>query len=181
MVERGRGVRLLGRSLDNPVTAALLLVGMEREVRLLRVVAVMVVEVRVILDIGDVCAAIAVIVRVRGSPNLALLRPSGGPFILMGEAMRVVSSLTGPLRLLMGSHPRTLIGEVAVVAPPTHVVMRVVAATLGANLSADWWWGLIGRPGARAGLLDGSQSTLSHAVWRSVTPKTKKIIRRQNT
>lgn len=88
----------------------------------------------------------------------------------MGEAMRVVSSITGPLRLLMGSHPRTLIGEVAVVAPPTHVVMRVVAAALGANLSADWWWGLIGRPGARAGLLDGSQSTLSHAVWRSVTP-----------
>lgn len=169
-MEWWRGICLLGRGLNNPVAAVLLLMGVEREVRLLRVVAVMVVEVRIALNSGEVCSTVAIVVRVWGSPYLALLSSSGGPFILMGEAMRVVSPFTGPLRLLMGRHSRTLIREVTVVAPPTHVVMRVVAAALGANLSADWWWGLIGCPRARAGLLDGSQSTLSHAVWRSVTP-----------
>lgn len=171
-MEWGRGICLLSRGLNNPVAVVLLLMGVDREVRLLRVVAVMVVEVRIALNRGEVCTTIAIVVRVWGSPYLALLRSSGGTFILMGEAMRVVSPFTDPLRLLMGRYPCTLVREVAVVAPPTHVVMRVVAAALGANLSADWWWGLIGCPGARAGLLDGSQSTLTHAVWRSVTPKT---------
>lgn len=123
--------------------------------RLRRVVAVMVVEVRVALDRGEVGAAVAIVVWVRGSPDLALLRPSGRPFVLVAEAVWLVSPLARPLLLLM-RHPCTLVGEVAVVAPPTHVVMRVVASSLGADLSANWRRGLIGRSRAGAGLLDGS-------------------------
>lgn len=179
MVDWGRRVCLLSRGLNNPVTAVLWLVGVEREVRLLRVVAVMVVEMRVALNRGrEIGSTVAIIVRVWGSPYLALLRPSGRPFILVGEAMRLVSPLTRPLLLLVGEHPRTLVREVAVVAPPTHVVMRVMAASLCPDLSANWRWSLIGCPRAGAGLLDGSQTTLTHAVWRSVAPKIKK---RQNT
>ncbi len=171
----GRRVGLLSRGLSNPVTAVLWLVGVEREVRLLGMVAMMVVEVRVALNRGrEVSSTVAIIVRMRGSPYLALLRPSGRPFILVGEAMRLVSPLTRPLLLLVGEHPRTLVREVAVVAPPTHVVMRVVAASLTPDLSANWRRSLIGCPRAGAGLLDGSQTTLSHAVWRSVAPKIKK-------
>lgn len=160
-MDRGRGVSLFGRALNDPVTAVLSLMGIQSEVRLLRVVAVMMVEVRIALN--QVCSTIAIIMRVRDSPYLALLRSSGGPFILMGEAMWVVTPLTRPLRLLVRRHPCTLVREVTVVAPPTHIVMRVVAATLSTNRRR----GLIG---ARAGLLDGSQSTLSHSMWRRVTP-----------
>lgn len=175
----GRGVCLLSRGLNNPVAAVLWLMGVEREVRLLRVVAVMVVEMRVALNRGEISTTIAIVVRVWGSPYLALLR-SSGPFILMGKAMRLVSPLSCPLLLLVGKHSCTLVGEVAVVAPPTHVVMRVMAASLGRNLSANWRWSLIGCPSVGAGLLNGSQSALSHAVWRSVTPKIKKMEKKYN-
>lgn len=154
-MERGGGFALLSRSLDNPVTVALWLMRVEREVRLRRVVAVMVVEVRVALNRGEVCATVAIIVRVWGSPYLALLRSPRRPFVLVAEAMRLVSPLTRPLLLLVG-HPCTLIGEVAVVAPTAHVVMRVVASSLGTHLRADWRRGLIGCSRAGAGLLDGS-------------------------
>lgn len=170
-------VCLLSGGLNNPVTAVLWLMGVEMEVRLLRVVAVMVVEVRVALNRGVIGTTVAIVVRVWSSPYLALLRSPWRPFILVGEAMWLVSPVTRPLLLLLllvGKHPRTLVREVAVVAPPTHVVMRVVAASLGPNLSANWRWSLIGCPRAGTGLLDGSQTTLSHAVWRSVAPKKKK-------
>lgn len=122
--------------------------------RLWRVVAVMVVVVRVALDGGEVSATVAIVVRVRCSPDLALLRPSGRPLILVAETVRLVSPLARPLLLMR--HPRTLVGEVAIVAPPTHVVMRVVASPLRTDLSANGRWGLIGRSRARAGLLDRS-------------------------
>lgn len=90
--------------------------------------------------------------------------------------MLLVSPLTPPLLLLLllvGGHSCTLVSEVAEVASPTHVGMRVVTATLGTKLSANRRRGLIGCPsGAR--LLDGSQSTFAYAVWRSVTPEIKK-------
>lgn len=150
MVERWRGVGLLSSGIDNPVTVVFWLMGVEGEVRLLRVVAVMVVEVevRVVLNRREVCTTIAIIVRVWCSPYLALLGSSGRPVFLVGEAMRLVSPLTRPLLLLMGGHPSTLVREVTVVAPPTHVVMRMVAASLAAHLRADGRRGLIGCPGA---------------------------------
>lgn len=169
-MERRRRVCLLSRGITNPVTAVFWLMRVEREVRLLRVVAVMVVQVRVALNRREICTTVTIVVGMWGSPYLALLRPSRRPFILVGEAMWLVSSIAPPLLLLVGRHPTTLIREVAVVAPPTHVVMRVVAASLGSNLIANRRRGLIGRSRRGAGLLDGSQSTLSHAVWRSITP-----------
>lgn len=165
-----RRVRLLSWGLNNPVSAVLWLMRVEREVRLLRVVAVMVMEMRVALNRGVIGTTVAIVVGVWAPPYLSLLRPSRWPFILVGVAMRLISPLR-PLLLLVRMHPRTLVREVAVIAPPTHVVMRVVAAaSLASNLSANWRWSLIGCPRGGAGLLDGSQSTLSHAVWRSVAP-----------
>lgn len=168
-----RRVCLLSRGFNNPVTAVLWLMGVEREMSLLRMVAVMVVEMRVALN-WEFGSTIAIIVRVWGSPYLALLRSSGMPFILVGKAMWLVSPLACPLLLLVGKHPATLVRKITVVAPTAHVVMRVVAASLGPNLSANWRWSLIGSPRVGAWLLNGSQSTLSHAVWRSVTPKEEK-------
>lgn len=169
-MDGGRGVYLLGRGLNNPVTAALRLMGVEREVRLLRVVAVMVVEVRVALNSGKISSTVAIVVRVWRSPYLALLRSSRWPFILVAEAVRLISPLNCPLLLLVGKHPCTLVREVAVVAPPTHVVMRMVAASLCPNLSANWRWSLIGCSRVGAGLLNRSQSTFPHAVRRSIAP-----------
>lgn len=168
----GRGVCLLGRGINNPVTAVLWLKGVERKVRLLGVVAVMVVEVRIALSRGEISSAIAIIVRVWGSPYLTLLS-SSGPFILMGKGVGLVSPLSCPLLLLVGKHSCTLVREVAVVSTPAHVVMWMMAASLGCNLSAHWRRSLIGCSSVGAGLLNGSQSTLSHAVWRSVTPEIK--------
>lgn len=176
-MDRGRGVCLLSRGINNPVTAVLRLMGVEREVRLLGVVAVMVVEVRIALHRGEISSAIAIIVRVWGSPYRTLLR-SSGPFILMGEGMRLVSPLSGPLLLLVGKHSCTLVREVAVVSAPAHVVMWMMAASLGPNLRAHWRWSLIGCSSVGAGLLNGSQSTLPHAVWRSVTPEIKQNIKK---
>lgn len=111
---------------------------------LLRVVAMMVVQVGVTVDGRVVCTTIAIIVSVRGSPYLALLGSTGRAVILVGEAMGVVSSLSTPLLLLLvGGHPPTLVREVTVVPTTAHVVMRVVAAALSSNLSADWRWCLI--------------------------------------
>lgn len=144
------------------------------EVGRLRVVAVMVVEMRVALNRGVIGTTVTIVVRVWGSPYLALLRSPGRPFILVAEAMWLVSPVTRSLLLLLvRKHPPTLVREVAVVSPPTHVVMRVVAASLGPNLRANWRWSLIGCPRVGVGLLDGSQSSLSHAMWRSVAPKIK--------
>lgn len=169
----GRRVCLLGRGLNNPVSAVLRLMWVVREVWLLRVVAVMVVEMRVALNRGVIGTTVAIVVRVWGSPYLSLLRPSWRPFFLVGVAMLLISPLRPLLLLLLlvGMHPPTLVREVAVVAPPAHVVMRVVAASLGSNLSANWRWSLVGCARGGAGLLDGSHSTLSHAVWRSVAPR----------
>lgn len=143
---RGRRLCLLSWSLYNPVTAVLLLVGVKREVRLLRVVSMMMVEMGVVVNRGEISSAVAIIVWVRRPPYLALLSSLRRPFVLVGEAMRLVSPLTHPLLLLMGKHPRTLVREVAVVATSTHVVVRVVAASLCSNLSANWRWSVIGRP-----------------------------------
>lgn len=165
-----RRVRLLSIGLSDPVTTVLWLVWVEMKVRLLRVVTVMMVVMRIALNRGVICTAIAIVVRVWGPPYLALLRSSGRSFILVGETMWLVSPLTRPLLLLVRKHSCTLIREVAVVALPTHVVMRVVAPSLTPNLSSNWRWSLIGCSRAGVRLLDGSQSSLSHPVWRSVTP-----------
>lgn len=165
-----RRVCLLSSGLSNPVTAVLWLVRVEMKVRLLRVVTVMMVVMRIALNRGMICTTVAIVVRMWSPPYLALLRSSGRSFVLVGETMCLVSPLTCPLLLLVWKHSCTLIREVAVVALPTHVVMRVVAPSLAPNLSANWRWSLIGCPGAGAWLLDRPQSTLSHSVWRSVTP-----------
>lgn len=171
-MDGGRRVGLLSRSLNRSVSAVLRFVGVERVVRLLRVVAVMVVDMRVALNRGVIGTTVAIIVRVWGSPYLPLLRPSGRPFILVGVAMRLISPLPPLLLLLLlvvGMHPCTLVREVAKVASATHIVMRV-AATLTTNLSSNRRWSLIGCSWGGIGLLDGSQSTLTRAVCRSVTP-----------
>lgn len=85
-------VCLLSRDLNNPITTVLWLVWVGREVRLLRVVAVMMVEMRAALNWLEIDSTISIILRVWGSPYLALLGSSGS-FILVGEAMLFVSSL----------------------------------------------------------------------------------------
>lgn len=144
MVHWRRRIRLL-RSIGNPVAAVVCFVRMESKVRLLGEVAVMVVEMSVALDRGVIGATIAVVVRVWSSPYLALLRPPG-PLILVAKAVRLIAPFSHPLLLLVRKHSPTLVREVAVVASSTHVVMRVMAATLGPNLCADWRWSLIGCP-----------------------------------
>lgn len=165
-MERGRGVCLLVGGLNSPVAVAIRLMGVEREVRLLRVLAVMMMEVRVILNRGEVCTTVAIVVRMWGSPDLTLLRSSRWTFILVGE----VSSLSCSLLLLV-RYPRTLVREVAVVSSSAHVVMRVMSTSLCAHLCTNRRWCLIGCSRARTGLLDGSQTTFSHAMWRSITPR----------
>lgn len=154
-MERGRRVCLLCRGIINPVTAVFLLMWVEREMRLLRVVAMMMVVVRVAFISGEIGPAITIIVRMRSSPYLALLRSSGRPLILVREVLRLASPVTRPL-LLMWRNPPALVREAAVVTSPTVVVMRMVAATLGTNLSANRWRGLIGGPRCGVGLLYGS-------------------------
>lgn len=139
-----RQIRLF-RSIGNPVAAVVCFVRMESIVRLLGEVAVMVVEMNVTLDRGVVGATIAIIVWVWSSPHLALLRPPG-PLILVAKAVRLISPFSHSLLLLVRKHSPTLVREVAVVASSTHVVMWVMAATLGPNLRADWRWSLIGCP-----------------------------------
>lgn len=82
-MERWRRVTLLRGCLSSPVTVVLWLVGVEREVRLLRMVAVMVMEVGVALNRGQVCTTVTIVVGMGGTPYLALLRSSGVPFILV--------------------------------------------------------------------------------------------------
>lgn len=115
----------------------------------------MMVEMRVAFNRGEISSTIAIIVRVWSSPYLALLR-SPGPLILVGEAVRLTAPFSHSLLLLVGKHSRTLVREVAVIASSTHIVMRVMAATLRPNLSANWWWSLIGCPGVGDRLLNGS-------------------------
>lgn len=88
----------------------------------------------------------------------------------MCEALWLPASLTSPLLLLVGGHPGTLVREVAIVAPSTHIMMWVVAASLAPDLCAHRGWGLIRGTRAGAGLLDRAQTPLSHAVWGGVTP-----------
>lgn len=137
-MQRGRGFGLLVGGLNSPVTVGVRLMWMEREVRLLRVLAVMMMEVRVVLNRGKVCTAIAIIVRMWGSPDLTLLRSSRWTFILVGE----VSSLS--CSLLLVRYPRTLVSEVAVVSSSAHVVMRVMSTSLCAHLCTNRRWCLIG-------------------------------------
>lgn len=75
-MDRGRRVCLLSSGLNNSVSAVLRLVGLERKVRLLRVVAVMVVEMRVTLNRRVFATTVAIVVRVCGCPYLSLLRAS---------------------------------------------------------------------------------------------------------
>lgn len=138
---------------------------MEREVRLLRVVAVMVV-MRAALNSWELHSTVSIILRVWASPHLALLGPSGS-FILVGKVMCLVSPLGWPLLLLVGMRPCTLIREVAVVSLSTQVVMRMMAASLRPN----WRWRLIGCPTVRSRLLYGSQHAFSYAMWRCITPE----------
>lgn len=165
LVEGGRRVGLL----TGGIVAVFWLVGVERERRLLRVVAGMVVEVGIALHGGDVGPSVTIVMGVWAPPDLDLLRPPGRPFVLVGKA-----PITRPLLLLVVGHPHARVGEVAVAAPPTDVVMGVGAASLGADLSADGRRGsLTGRPRRRAGLLDWSQTGLSQAVRRRVAPETQ--------
>lgn len=127
-MERRSRVRLLTGSL----ATVFRLVGVKRERWLLRVVAVMLVVMRVALHTGGVCSSVTIIMRMWGPPYLDLLGSSGSPLFLVGEA-----SVARPLLLLVERHPDALLREAAVVAPPTNVVMGVVAATLGADLSAS--------------------------------------------
>lgn len=150
-----RGRVGLFRHVDNPVAAVVCFVCVEGKVRLLWQVAVVMVEVSVALDRRVIGAAVAIVVRVWGAPYLALLGASG-PLILMGKAVGLVAPFSHPLLLLVREHPSTLVGEVAVVASSTHVVMRVVAAPLGPNLSADRRRSLIGCPSVGDRLLNRS-------------------------
>lgn len=129
-------ISLLSRPLHNPVATVVWLVWVKGKVRLLRVVAVMKVEMRAALNRWDIASTISIILRVWRSPHLALLGSSGS-VVLVGEAMLLVSPLRRPLLLLVGEHPGTLVWEVAVVALSTHVVMCVVAASLRPNLCAS--------------------------------------------
>lgn len=124
----------------------------------------MLVMVRVALHRRAVGSTVVVIVR--GAPYLTLLRSSCRPVILLGVALRLASPFLPPLLLLMGWDPCALVGEVAVTSPSAHVVVSVVAASLGAGRRG----GLVRGPRRRAGLLDRSQSTFSQAMWRRVTP-----------
>lgn len=123
--------------------------------RLLGQVAVVMVEVSVALDRRVISAAVAIVVRVWGTPYLALLGASG-PLILVGKAMGLVAPFDYPLLLLVREHPSTLVREVAVVASSTHVVMRVVGAPLGPNLCADRRRSLIRCPSVGDRLLNRS-------------------------
>lgn len=118
--------------LTGSLTTVFWLVGVKRELWLLRVVAVMLVVMRVALHTGGVCSSVTIIMRMWGPPYLDLLRSSGSPFILVGEA-----SVPRPRLLLVEGSPDALVREVAVVAPPANVVMGVVAATLGDDWSAS--------------------------------------------
>lgn len=140
-MHRRRRVRLF-RRVSDPVAAVVSFVRVKGKVRLLGQVAVVMVEVSVALDRGVIGAAVAIVVRVRSAPYLALLGASG-PLVLVDKAVGLVAPIGHPLLLLVREHPSTLVGEVAVVASSTHVVMRVVAASLGPNLCADWRWSLI--------------------------------------
>lgn len=172
MVHRRRRVRLF-RRVGAPVAAVVGFVRVKSEVRLLGQVAVVMVMVSVTLDRGVISAAVAIVVRVWTAPDLALLGAPGS-LILMDEAVGLVAPFGHPLLLLVREYPSTLVGKVAVVASSTHVVMRVVAASLGPNLCADWRRSLIGCPSVGDWLLNRSYSSLSHVVRRSVTPKIKK-------
>lgn len=113
------------------------------------------VEVSVALDGRVISAAVAIIVRMWGAPYLALLGTSG-PLILVGKAVGLGAPFGHPLLLLVGEHPSTLVGEVAVVAASTHVVMGVMAAPLGPNLCGDRRRSLIGCPSVGDRLLNRS-------------------------
>lgn len=138
MWERRRGVSLLGGSLTNPVTAVFwfVVVGGELGRLLMVVVAVMVGEMRAALHAGEVCTAVTVVMRMWGSPYLHLLRPPRRCVFWMGEAVGLVAPVARPL-LRVGGYPCTLVGEVAVVAPPADIVVRVMGASLAANLHAN--------------------------------------------
>lgn len=133
----------------------------------------MMVVMRAALNRWELDSTISIILRVWGSPYLALLGSSGS-FILVGEVMWLVSPLCWPLLLLVGKHPCTLIREVAVVSLSTHVMMWMMAASLRPNLCANWRWCLIGCPTVRSRLLYWSQYNFSYAMWRCVTPEIKK-------
>lgn len=135
-------------------------------------VAAMVV-MRAALNRGEIGSIISIILRVWGSPYLALLGSSGS-FILVGEVRWLVFPLCLPLLLLVGKHPCTLIREVGVVSLSTHVVMWMMVASLRPNLCANWRWRLIGCPTVRSRLLYRSQYAFSYAMWRCVTPAMKK-------
>ena len=63
MMDWRRGVCLPDRNLNNLFTAVLRLMGLVRVMRLLRVFAVMVVEMRAALHSGEISSTIAIIVR----------------------------------------------------------------------------------------------------------------------
>lgn len=119
-------IPLLGGPLHCPVTAVFRLVWVKRKVRLLRVVAVMKVEMRAALHGRDIDAAVSIILRVWSPPHLALLGSSRS-VVLVGEAVLLASPLCWPLL----EHPCTLVWEVTVVPLSPHVVMCMMAASLG--------------------------------------------------
>lgn len=158
----------------------LLLVGVEGEVG---VVALLMLGVLLLLRVatavhrGEVSAAIAVIVGVRGAPDLplALLAPSG-TLVLMAEAMQGAPTAVGPTLMLlllgMATHSgSTTIREAAAVVPSCTNEGLVVGAT---HLRAHGGrGGLVG--GARGGvwgdppLLHGADTTFTASNRGSVT------------
>lgn len=141
----GGGVGLLWGSLTCPVPVGLALV-MQREVGLLEVSS----GFR-----GVLWTPVAVIMRMWSTPDLALLHAPGWTLVLVAE---------GPLSASLVGQPASLFRKVTVVAPSTHVVMWMAP-----NLCPDWRGCLVGCPRG-VGLLNGTQTNLTHAMGGCVTP-----------
>lgn len=94
------------------------------------VVLLLLLKVTAVLQRGEVGAAVAVVMGVRGPPDLTLLlAPPGEPLVLVAEA---VPPTVTPL-LLMGSHSGATVGEAAVVSPATHEGLMVGPTDLSAH------------------------------------------------
>lgn len=141
-----------------------------------------VLQMGVIFQGGEISTTITVIVGVWGPPDLPLLDCSGA-LVLVAEVMQSTSTVT-PL-LLVGRPSRFTIRETAVVTPAPHkglMMMGKVApastwhSPCGPSLGTKRrWWGLVGRTRGRAGgnikLLNGTCSPISQSNRRCITPE----------
>lgn len=138
-------IGLLWRGLASPVPVPVVLM-VQREVGLLEVSS----GIRWVLR-----TPIAVVMRMWGSPDLALLHCPRWALVLVAEA---------PLCTSLVGKSTSLFWKVAIVASSTHVVMWMAP-----NLCPNWRGCLVGCPRG-AGLLDGTQTNLTHTMGRRVTP-----------